>query len=354
MTNQSVRIGARTVGPGERPYLIAEMSGNHNQSLDRALEIVDAAAESGADAVKLQTYTADTMTLDLRAPGFVIDDPKSLWHGRQLYELYQEAHTPWEWHQPIMERARARGLDCFSSPVDSSAVDFLEGRGVTAFKIASFENTDLPLIRKVASTGKPLIISNGMASVSEIDDAVRTAREAGAGGIVLLKCTSTYPATPENSNLATIPNLAQTFGCAVGLSDHTMGSGVSVAAVALGACLIEKHFTLARSDGGVDSAFSMEPAEFKTLREEVDRAWQSIGAVTYGGTRAEDGSRAFRRSLYIARDVKAGDELTAENLRAVRPGFGLPPRFLDTLIGKRVARDLAAGTPADWSMFLAD
>ena len=347
-------IANRAIGAGQRPYLIAEMSGNHNQSLDRALEIVDAAAASGADAVKLQTYTADTMTLDLSGPGFVIEDPNSLWHGRQLYELYQEAHTPWDWHKPIMERAAALGIHCFSTPFDASAVDFLEQLDVPVYKIASFENTDLPLIRKVAATGKPMIISTGMASISEIDEAVATARGAGAKDIVLLKCTSTYPATPENSNLATIPNLAETFGCEVGLSDHTMGSGVAVAAVALGACVIEKHFTLARADGGVDSAFSMEPHEFRAMREEVDRAWQAIGKVTYGGTRAEEGSRAFRRSLYIAEDVRAGEELNAQNLRAVRPGFGLPPKFLDTLIGKRVARNLSAGTPVDWSIFLPE
>lgn len=347
-----MKIDGREIGPGQRPYLIAEMSGNHNRSLDRALEIVDAAAESGADAIKLQTYTAATMTLDLRTPDFVIDDPASLWHGRQLYELYDEAHTPWDWHAPIIERARARGLHCFSTPFDSTAVDFLETLDVPAYKIASFENTDLPLIKRVAATGKPLIISNGMATVAEIGEAVAAARRAGARDIILLKCTSTYPATPENSNLATIPNLAETFGCAVGLSDHTMGCGVAVASVALGACVIEKHFTLRRADGGVDSAFSMEPDEFRLLRAEADRAWQAMGRITYGGTSAEQGSRVFRRSLYIARDMKAGDTLTAENLRAIRPGYGLPPKFLGDLLGKRVARDLAAGTPADWSMFI--
>lgn len=338
---------------GHRPYLIAEMSGNHNHSLDRALEIVDAAATAGADAIKLQTYTADTMTLNLRAPGFIIDDPDSLWNGRQLYELYDEAHTPWDWHAPIMERAAARGLHCFSSPFDATAVDFLEDLGVPAYKIASFEMTDIPLIRKVAATGKPLIVSTGMASVAEIDQAVAAARDAGARDIILLKCTSTYPATPENSNLATILNMRDTFGCAVGLSDHTMGCGVAVASVALGACLIEKHFTLARADGGVDSAFSMEPSEFAMMRAEVDRAAMAIGAITYGGTNAEEPSKQFRRSLYIAEDMRAGDMLTERNLRAVRPGYGLPPLFLDALLGKRVARDLAAGTPASWDMLVA-
>jgi pseudaminic acid synthase len=348
--NHPLVIGNRAFGSGHRPYLIAEMSGNHNQSLDRALEIVDAAARSGADAIKLQTYTADTMTLNVRKPGFVIDDPKSLWHGRQLYELYQEAHTPWDWHAPIMARAAQHGLHCFSSPFDETAVDFLETLKVPAYKIASFEMTDLPLIRKVASTGKPMIISTGMASVGEIDESVRAAREAGCDQIVLLKCTSTYPATPENTNISTIPNLRQTFGCEVGLSDHTMGCGVSVAAVALGAVLIEKHFTLRRADGGVDSAFSMEPQEFAQLRAETERAWQAVGKVTYGGTRAEENSRAFRRSLYIAQDIKAGDVLTPTNLRAVRPGYGLPPKFLPTLLGKRVARDVACGTPCDWEL----
>lgn len=339
---------------GERPYLIAEMSGNHNRSLDRALEIVDAAAESGADAIKLQTYTAETMTLDLNTKDFVIDDPKSLWNGRQLYELYEEAHTPWEWHFPIMQRAAQNGIHCFSSPFDATAVDFLEGLDAPAYKIASFEMVDIPLIQKVAATGKPMIISTGMASVAEIGEAVAAAKGAGARDIVLLKCTSTYPATPENTNLATISNMRSTFGCSVGLSDHTQGCGVAVASVALGACVIEKHFTLSRADGGVDSEFSMEPHEFRMMREECDRAWNAMGGIVYGGTKAEEGSRMFRRSLYIAQDMKAGDELTPANLRAVRPGFGLPPKFLDTLIGKRVVRPLTAGTAVDWSIFLSE
>lgn len=345
-----MKILDREIGPGQRPYLIAEMSGNHNQSLARALEIVDAAAASGADAIKLQTYTADTMTLNLRAPGFVIDDANSLWAGRQLYELYQEAHTPWEWHEPIMARAARHGLHCFSTPFDETAVDFLESLNAPAYKIASFENTDLPLIRKVAATGKPMIISTGMASAAEIDEAVRAARDAGCRDLVLLKCTSTYPATPENTHLRTIPNLRETFGCEVGLSDHTMGCGVSVAAVALGATVIEKHFTLARADGGVDSAFSLEPAEFRQLRTETERAWQGLGSVRYGGTAAEEKSRAFRRSLYISRDMKAGDLLTPDNLRAVRPGFGLPPKHYDTLLGRRVGVDVPAGTPMAWEL----
>jgi N-acetylneuraminate synthase len=294
------------------------------------------------------------MTLDLDRPDFVIDDPKSLWNGRRLYDLYDEAHTPWDWHAPIMERARARGIHCFSTPFDATAVDFLESLDVPAYKIASFENTDLPLIEKVAATGKPMIISNGMATVAEIGEAIAAARRGGAEDIVLLKCTSTYPATPENSNLATIPNLAATFGCAVGLSDHTIGCGVAVASVALGARVIEKHFTLRRADGGVDSAFSMEPAEFRMMREEVDRAWQAIGQISYGCSSAEEGSRQFRRSLYIAKDMQPGDVLDRENLRAIRPGFGLPPKFLDMFVGKRVARTVAAGTPLDWAILQPD
>lgn len=344
------RILDREIGPSSRPYVIAEMSGNHNQSLDRALAIVDAAALAGADAVKVQTYTADTMTLDVRSPGFVIEDPKSLWAGRQLYELYQEAYTPWEWHRPIMERAAARGLHCFSTPFDESAVDFLETLNVPAYKIASFECTDLPLIRRVAKTGKPMVISTGMASVGEIDEAVRAARTSGCDQIVLLKCTSTYPSTPENSNVNTIPHLRAAFRCPVGLSDHTMGCGVAVAAVALGAVLIEKHFTLRRSDGGVDSAFSLEPEEFRTLREETERAWQGMGQVTYGGTASEEKSRSFRRSVYVSRDTKAGEVLTADNVRIVRPGFGLPPKYYDTILGKRIGQDVKAGTPMSWQL----
>lgn len=345
-----MHIAQRPIGPAVRPYLIAEMSGNHNQSLERALAIVDAAAAAGADAVKLQTYTAATMTLDVHAPGFVIDDPGSLWAGRQLYELYEQAHTPWEWHAPIIARAAGHGLHCFSTPFDETAVDFLETLGVPAYKIASFENTDLPLIRKVAATGKPMIISTGMATLAEVDEAVRTAREAGCRELVLLKCTSTYPATPENTHLRTIAHMREAFGCEVGLSDHTMGCGAAVAAVAFGASVIEKHFTLRRADGGVDSAFSLEPDEFGLLRVESERAWQALGTVAYGGTAAEAKSRAFRRTLYVARNLRAGEVLDKDSLRIVRPGFGLPPKYYETLLGKRVNRDVAAGTPLSWSL----
>jgi len=345
-----MRIGTREIGAHQRPYVIAEMSGNHNHSLERALAIVDAAAASGADAIKLQTYTAATMTLDIRAPGFVIEDPKSLWAGRQLYELYDEAHTPWDWHAPIMGRAAQHGLACFSTPFDDSAVDFLETLAVPAYKIASFECTDLPLIRKVAATGKPMIISTGMATLAEIDDTVRTARAAGCKDLVLLKCTSTYPATPINTNLRTIPVLREAFGCEVGLSDHTMGCGAAIAAVALGATVVEKHFTLARADGGVDATFSLEPAELQMLRVETERAWQAMGGVVFGGSAAEAKSMAFRRSLYVVSDVAAGEPLTHANVRAIRPGFGLPPKYLDTVLGMPAQMAMPRGTPLGWEL----
>jgi len=344
------KIGDREIGRHVRPYLIAEMSGNHNRSLERALEIVDAAALAGADAVKLQTYTADTMTLNLRKPGFMIDDEQSLWAGRQLYDLYEQAHTPWNWHATIIERAKSRGIECFSTPFDATAVDFLEDLGVPAYKIASFEVTDIPLIRRVSRTGKPIIISTGMAALGEIEEAVCAAREGGCGSVILLKCTSTYPATPENTNIRTIAHMRESFGCEAGLSDHTMGCGVAVASVAFGASVVEKHFTLRRADGGVDAAFSLEPAEFKSLRDETERAWLSLGHVAYGGTASEDKSRQFRRSLYIARDVKAGDVLTASNLRIVRPGFGLAPKHFESALGRRVAVDISAGTPLSWDL----
>lgn len=346
----SFRIADRLIGQDAAPFIIAEMSGNHNQSLERALEIVDAAARTGAHAIKLQTYTADTITLDVRRNEFVIDDANSLWKGNSLYELYKQAYTPWEWHAPIMHRARERGLLCFSSPFDESAVDFLDSLQVPAYKIASFENNHLPLIRKVARTGKPMIISTGMASLAELDEAVSAAREAGCRDLVLLKCTSTYPASPENSNVLTIPHMRTLFRCEVGLSDHTMGVGVAVGAVAHGATVIEKHFTLRRADGGVDSAFSLEPAELESLVVETGRAWQALGRVTYGPTEAEKKSLVFRRSLYIAQDVKAGDALTPQNLRVVRPGRGLHPRFYEQLLGKRVRRDANRGTPLDWDL----
>jgi len=345
-----IKISNGLIGQKHRPFVIAEMSGNHNQSLERALEIVDAAAATGAHALKLQTYTADTMTLDLREKGFFIDDPKSLWNGRTLYDLYQEAHTPWEWHKPIFDRCRELGLVYLSTPFDDTSVDFLEALDVPCYKIASFENTDLPLIRKVAATGKPMIISTGMATVAELDETVRAAREAGCNDLILLKCTSTYPATAENTNILTIPHLRDLFNCEVGLSDHTMGLGVSVAAVALGASVIEKHFTLCRADGGVDSSFSLEPEEMRSLVVETERAWQALGQVSYGPTEKEKNSLVFRRSLYVVKDMKAGEVFTAENVRAIRPGYGLPPKFVDTFMGRQISVDAKKGTPVSWAL----
>ena len=345
-----MQIGNIQIGVNHKPFIIAEMSGNHNQSLDRALKIVETAAETGARALKLQTYTADTLTLDVREGEFFIEDKDSLWKGKSLYELYQEAYTPWEWHEPIMKRANELGMICFSTPFDETAVDFLEDLNVPAYKIASFENTHLPLIKKVATTGKPMIISTGMAALAELDETVRTIREAGCEKFVLLKCTSTYPSTPENSNVLTIPHMRELFGCEVGLSDHTMGVGASVAAVAQGATVIEKHFTLRRSDGGVDSSFSLEPEEMKQLVVETERAWQALGKVAYGSTEAEKGSLTFRRSLYIAEDMKKGDVLTEKNLRIVRPGLGLPPKYYNILLGRNVNKDVKKGTAVSWSL----
>lgn len=343
-------IEGRAIGVGCQPFIIAEMSGNHNQSLGRALEIVEAAAKSGAHALKIQTYTPDTMTIDLDEREFHISDPKSLWAGTSLYKLYGEAYTPWEWHKPIFDRARELGLIPFSTPFDDTAVDFLESLDVPCYKIASFENTDLPLIRRVAATGKPLIISTGMATVAELDETVRAARGAGCKDLILLKCTSTYPATAENTNILTIPHLRELFDCEVGLSDHTMGVGVSVASVALGATVIEKHFTLNRADGGVDSTFSMEPAEMTQLVVETERAWQALGQVSYGPTEAEKKSIQFRRSLYVVQDLKAGDVLTHKNVRAIRPGHGLPPKYIDVVLGRKLSHDIKKGTPVAWAI----
>lgn len=350
MDRQGIVIGGKQIGMGHPPFVIAEMSGNHNQSLARALAIVEAAAKAGAHALKLQTYTADTMTIDVREGEFFIDDPNSLWQGRSLYELYQEAYTPWEWHKTIFDRCRELGLICFSTPFDGTAVDFLESLDVPCYKIASFENTDLPLIRKVAATGKPLFISTGMASVAELDEAVRSAREVGCTDIVLLKCTSTYPASPKDTNLRTIPHLRELFGCEVGISDHTMGLGVSVAAVALGATVIEKHFTLSRAEGGVDAAFSLEPEELAQLVTEADRARQALGVVHYSQTDNEKASLRHRRSLYIVQDMLAGEVLTRDNCRAIRPGLGLSPKFYEMLLGKRITQAMKKGSPLQWDL----
>lgn len=345
---EEFKIADRLIGRSHAPFIIAEMSGNHNQSIERALAIVEAAARAGAHGLKIQTYTPDTMTLDLDEREFHISDPSSLWAGTSLYQLYGEAHTPWEWHKPIFDRARELGMIPFSTPFDDTAVDFLEDLDVPCYKIASFENTDLPLIRRVAATGKPLIISTGMATVAELDETVRVAREAGCKDLILLKCTSTYPATPENTNILTIPHLRELFDCEVGLSDHTMGLGTSVAAVAHGATVIEKHFTLSRADGGVDSTFSMEPAEMAQLVMETERAWQALGQVSYGPTEKEMKSLVFRRSLYVVKDLKAGEVLTRKNVRAIRPGLGLPPKYLDQVMGKTVKQDVKRGTALAW------
>lgn len=341
------QLGNHQIGAGQKPFIIAEMSGNHNQSLDRALAIVDAAAAAGAHAIKLQTYTADTMTL---RGAFTITDENSLWKGRELYELYQEAYTPWEWHKPIFEHAQAKGILAFSSPFDETAIDFLEELNVPLYKIASFENTDWPLLKKVAATGKPVIMSTGVSSLADIAESVQVLRDNGCRDLVLLKCTSTYPATPENTNLNTIPHMQALYNCPVGLSDHTMGIGVSVAATALGACVIEKHFTLNRADGGVDSAFSLEPAELKALVIESERAWQAMGTVQYCVQPAEEKSRFFKRSIYVSQDLPAGAILTKENLKIIRPGNGLPPKQLEQVLGKAVTQPVKAGTPLSWEL----
>ncbi|ALC86341.1 N-acetylneuraminate synthase [Bacillus sp. FJAT-22090] len=347
-----INIQGKKIGTEAPPFIIAEMSGNHNQSLERALKIVEEAAKAGADALKLQTYTADTITLNVKGEGFDIVDEGNLWIGRNLYDLYNEAYTPWEWHKPIFDRARELGMIAFSTPFDDTAVEFLEELDVPLYKIASFENTDLPLIKKVASTGKPMIVSTGMATVSELDELVRTAREAGCKDLILLKCTSTYPATPKNTNISTIPHMVELFDVQVGLSDHTMGTGVSVAAVALGATVIEKHFTLSRKDGGVDAAFSLEPTEMKALVEETERAWQALGKVTYGPTEKEKASLKFRRSIYISRDIKAGEKFSKENIKIVRPGFGLEPKYYERILNKVAGKDYKMGTPITLDDFL--
>lgn len=331
------------IGFGYKPYVIAEMSGNHNNSLERALLIIEEAAKCGVDAIKIQTYTADTMTLKVDKPDFLINDSKSLWNGRYLYDLYEEAHTPWEWHARIFARARELGVTLFSTPFDESAVDFLESLDAPLYKIASFENTDVRLIKKVAQTGKPVIISTGMASLDDLQLMVNTLRDNGCNNFVLLKCTSAYPSSPADANLLTIPHMAQMFDCQVGLSDHTMGIGVPIAAVALGATVIEKHFCLSREEGGVDSAFSLEPHELKALVEETEKAWLALGKVRYQATVVEEKSKQFRRSLYFVKDMKAGEVITEECIRAIRPGFGLPVKEWDNVIGRTLEHDVVIG-----------
>jgi N-acetylneuraminate synthase len=344
------KIGNQDIGPGHDPFIIAEMSGNHNGSLDRALAIVDMAAKSGAHALKIQTYTADTMTLDLDEGEFRITDENSLWSGETLYQLYEKAHTPWDWHKPIFDRCKQHGMLGFSAPFDPTAVDFLFSLNVPAYKIASFEILDLPLIRKAASTGKPLIMSTGMAAEDEIDDAVQAARGAGCKDLMLLKCTSSYPADPFDSHLKSIPYLQDRFQCFVGLSDHTPGIGAAIAAVALGAVAVEKHVTIARKDGGVDSAFSLEPHELESLVSESKMARAALGTVQLGPTEHEKASLQFRRSLYIVRDVAKGARLSAEDVRPIRPGYGLAPKHLEAVIGKLAKRDLKRGTALSFEL----
>lgn len=348
MSAPFIEIAGRKIGPEHSPYVICELSGNHNGSLERCLAMVDAAADTGCDAIKIQTYTADTITLDVDRPEFKIHG--GLWDGRTLYELYEEAHTPFEWHAAIFERAKQRGVTIFSSPFDETAVDLLDSLGAPAFKIASFEAVDLPLIKYAAAKGKPLIISTGMANLQEMQTALDTAREAGAPGVLLLHCVSSYPATFGDANVRTVPDMAARFGCPIGLSDHTPGTAASVAAVSLGACVIEKHFTLARADGGPDAAFSLEPIEFKALVDDTKNAWAALGAAHYDVLGSEQGSLLFRRSLYVTADIKAGETLSRANIRSVRPGNGLPPGELDNVLGKTATRDIARGEPLDWSM----
>jgi pseudaminic acid synthase len=344
-------LKALNAPPGaSRPMIVAELSGNHNQSLERALKLIEVAAECGVDAIKLQTYTADTITLDVSRDEFLVNNPASVWHGRTLHSLYQEAHTPWEWHLPMIKKAESLGIAWFSSPFDFKAVDFLEDFDPPCYKIASPEVVDLPLIRKCAETGRALVMSSGMASVAELAEAVAVAREGGCLSLTLLKCTTDYPASPENSNLRTIPHLAQLFNCASGLSDHTLGIGVAVAAIGLGAAMIEKHLTLRRTEGGPDAHFSLEPEEMKQLVNECRAAWRALGEISYGPTQVEMSYLKGRRSLYVCEDIKAGEILTARNLRSIRPGYGLPPKYYEMVIGKVVERDIQKGTALTWEM----
>lgn len=344
-------IGNRTVGAGYPAYLVAELSGNHNGDLGRALETIHAAAQAGADAIKLQTYTADTLTIQSDRPEFVVGGAGP-WGGRTLYDLYQEAHTPWEWHSKLFAEARSLGLDIFSTPFDGEAIKLLQHLDAPAYKIASFELVDDRLLREVAATGKPVILSTGMATSDEISHAVGVLRAAGCTELMLLRCTSSYPAPDAEMNLLAIPLLASTFGCPVGLSDHSLGTGAAVVAVTLGACLIEKHFTLSRSDGGVDSHFSLEPSEFRSLVQEVRRAEAMLGRARLGAGVAEEGNLAFRRSLFVVQDVAKGEVFTEASVRSIRPGHGLPPHYLDQVLGKQAAQPVRRGTPLTWELIV--
>lgn len=344
--NPFIEINGRRIGPGYRTYIVAEMSANHNQDFEQAARIIEAAKKAGADAVKLQTYTPDTITIDCNNEYFQIKG--TLWDGRMLYDLYGEAYTPWDWQPRLKEIANELGLDLFSTPFDETAVDFLEAMDAPMYKVASFENVDLPLLCRIAQTGKPIIMSTGMATLAEIDEAVRTIQEAGSSQLALLKCTSAYPAPPEEMNLRTIPHLAEAFGVPVGLSDHTLGIAVPVAAVALGACIIEKHFTLSRTTSGPDSAFSLEPHEFKVMVEAVRTTEKAMGTVHYGVSEREAGSRVFRRSLFVVKDMKAGEVFSQENVRSIRPSYGLHTRYLNEIIGRHASQNIKRGTPLSW------
>lgn len=350
--NKDISIGDQVIGSNQKPFIIAEMSGNHNNSLERALEIVDAAAAAGADALKLQTYTPDTITIDHDKGLFYIDDLDSLWHGKTLYDLYKSAYTPWEWHQEIFEKARSKGLIPFSSPFDTTAVDFLESLEVPAYKIASFENKDRSILRKVASTGKPIIMSTGASTLTDISESVAFLKECGCENLILLKCTSTYPSSPENTNLRTIPHMQELFDCHCGLSDHTKGIGVAVASVGFGARVIEKHFTISRDDGGVDSVFSIEPDELKSLVIESERAWKALGSVKYDILKSEESSLRYKRSIYFVEDIQKGEMITADNTRVIRPGDGLDPKFYDLIQNSRVIKKVKRGTPFSWDYII--
>jgi pseudaminic acid synthase len=345
-----MQIADFKIGRNNKPFIIAEMSGNHNQSIDRALKIIEVAAKSGAHAIKLQTYTADTITINQRGGLFDIKDNTSLWENRNLYELYEEAHTPWEWHEKLFKCAADNGIICFSTPFDDTAVDFLDNLNAPAHKIASFENIHHPLLKKIAKTGKPVIMSTGACSLSDLAESVKLLKDNGCKDLVLLKCTSNYPSTPENSNLLTIPHLRDLFNCEVGLSDHTMGIGVPIAAVTLGATVIEKHFCLSRAEGGVDSAFSLEPDELKALVIETERAWQSLGVIQYDVQESEKKSLMFKRSIYVVNDVAQGEIFTEKNIRIIRPGDGIHPRYFENIIGKVANQHVTKGTPFSLNM----
>ncbi|MDC1450348.1 pseudaminic acid synthase [Candidatus Thioglobus sp.] len=347
--NKNIKIGNILVGEKHPPFIVAEMSGNHNQSIENALEIVEKVAKSGAHAIKLQTYTADTLTINKNDGDFFLNDKNSLWNGMSMYELYELAHTPWEWHKQIFKRCDELGLLCFSSPFDVTAVDFLEGLNCPCYKIGSTENTDVELLKKVALTGKPLIISTGMATIEELGQMLSIVTEAGCQDLILLKCTAAYPARASDANLLTIPHMRDLLGCQIGLSDHTLGVGVAIASIAMGATMVEKHFTISRQDGGVDAAFSMEPNEFKLMVEETKTAWESIGTITYGPIKSEN-SNLSRRSLYFVEDIKKGELITKNNMRSIRPGYGLPVKYIDDILGMRVTSNVKRGTRVNWNL----